>query len=76
MEFRFRKKGKHYIVDYKKYNWSIFGLRSKWVHVTHWAGMNYEPFYYRSPEDARDGALRELKQDMNYIFTHGKNNIL
>lgn len=75
MEFRFKKKGKHWIVEYKKYRWSLFGLRSKWAHATSWAGMSDKPFYYRSAEDAVDGALREIKNEMNFAFTHGKNNV-
>jgi len=46
----------------------FFGIVRKWKHVTHWAGMPENPFYYKTLEDAREGALREIKDQIDFSF--------
>ena len=67
--YRLRKYKKGWIVEHKTYKWHLFfGLVLKWKHVTHYAGLNEHPFYYKTPEEARDGALREIKDEINFSF--------
>lgn len=49
--------GKGWIVEYKKSVWGFFGLVHRWRHVTHYMGLESTPYYYSTPEEARDGAL-------------------
>ena len=64
--YRLKKYKKGWIVEYKKLVW--FGLRYKWNHVTHYSGLEELPYYYDNPEAARDGALREIGEQIDFYF--------
>lgn len=67
--YRLKKYKQGWIVEQQTYKWNLFfGIARKWKHVTHWAGMPENPFYYKTPEDARDGALREIKDQIEFSF--------
>ena len=60
--------GKGWIVEYKESVWGFFGLVHRWRHVTHYMGLESTPYYYSTPEEARDGALDEIKGEINFTF--------
>ena len=66
--FRLKKHKQGWIVEVKKAYWTPIGIFHKWVHVTHWAGMPENPYYYKTPESARNGALDEIRDEINYTF--------
>lgn len=68
--FRLKQYKQGWIVEKLTYKRRFFFLVKKWVHVTHYAGLEHQPFYYSTPEAARDGALDKLKDDMNFSFYH------
>lgn len=73
--YRIKKYKQGWIVEKQVYKWHIFfGIVRKWRHVTHWAGLPENPFYYDTPEKARDAALLEIKQqiDFNFFYPHLK----
>lgn len=65
MEFRIKQYNKGWIVEYKKYY--RFGLLFKWIPISTYYVTN-RPYYYSSPERARDGALHEIKKLINADF--------
>tara|TARA_R110000796_G_scaffold167819_1_gene284736 strand:+ start:61 stop:273 length:213 start_codon:yes stop_codon:yes gene_type:complete len=67
--YRLKQYKKGWIVEYKIYKWHLFyGVVCKWKHVTHYSGLKDTPFYYKTPEGAREGALREIKEQINFSF--------
>ena len=67
--YRLKEYNQGWIVERKVYSWHIFfGVKEKWVHVTHYLGLPDKPFYYKTAEQARDGALDVIKQEINHSF--------
>ena len=67
--YRLKKYKKGWIVEYQTVYFSFFFFTIKeWKHITHWAGLPDQPYYYKTPEKARDGALREIKEKINLSF--------
>lgn len=68
MKLRLRQYNQGWIVEYGKP--ILFGLWTKWVPVTTWAGL-LKPYYYSTQEMALQEALSELKQNIireyNYL---------
>jgi len=62
MKFRFRKYKEGWMVEVKK---SFF---HRWTHVSHWFGLREDPYYAKTPEKAREFALDEIKDIINYSF--------
>ena len=66
MTFRFRKYNQGWIIERKvRY---FFNLKTKWVHIAHWTGMYDKPYYSKTPEEAREQAIREIKNQINFSF--------
>jgi hypothetical protein len=63
---------KHYkqgwIVEVKIYYCFVFFKYAKWKHITHYSGLPENPYYYDTPEKAREGALYQIKGDINFSF--------
>lgn len=69
VSFRIKKYKKGWIVEREVYKWHwFFGIQKKWLHVTSYSGLPDNPFYYRTPEGAREGALSQIKEEINYSF--------
>lgn len=66
--YRIKKYKKGWIVEQKIYKRVFCFIKIKWKHVTHYAGLPDDPFYYKTPEDARDGALSQIKEQINFSF--------
>jgi hypothetical protein len=67
--YRLKKYKQGWIVEYQKiYLTFLFFTIKEWKHITDWAGMPENPFYYKTAEDARDGALREIKDQIDFSF--------
>ena len=66
--YRIKKYKKGWIVEYKNPICFLFFVFYKWKHITHYSGMNDKPYYYKTPEKAREGALREVKDQINFSF--------
>lgn len=64
MEYRIVKKKQGWIVQYKKPGTFLnFVIKYKWHHVED------HPFYYRSPDDASKGALKSIKDKIEFSLT-------
>ena len=65
-KYRLKKYKKGWIVEVRV-NYFVF---NKWFHVTSYSGLPNDPFYYKTPEGAIDGALRTIKEEIifNYKF--------
>ncbi len=64
---RLKQYEKGWIVE-RKVRYNIFF--HKWVHYTHWTGLPDNPYYSKYAEKARDLALDQLKDEINFSFYH------
>lgn len=62
MKFRIKKYPKGWMVECQERK--LF--KSVWKHVTHYAGLPGDPFYYEDPESAREGAVREMREVLSF----------
>ena len=69
MNFRFKHNNQGWIVEYKESRFS------RWKHLTNFSGLEDMPYYYKTAEKARDGALDAIKDKINhsFYFTKHKN---
>lgn len=68
--YRLKQHKKGWMVQVKRPFWWSFGLLCKWKHVTYWAGLPDQPFYYKTPESAITGALEQIRDDIRYSFRY------
>lgn len=67
--YRLKKYKQGWIVEYKNYKpYFFFGIKPVWKYITHYAGMPDKPFYYKTAEGASQGALDEIKDQINFSF--------
>jgi hypothetical protein len=67
--YRLKKYKQGWIVEYQRVYFTLFFITfQKWKYITHYAGMPEKPFYYRTPEAARDGALSDIRDEINLSF--------
>ena len=67
--YRLKKYKKGWIVEREINKWHLFyGVVKKWKHITHYSGMPENPYYYKTAEGARDGALSHIKNEINHSF--------
>ena len=64
---RVRKYSKGWICEWKEPIWGWFGLNYKWSPITKWAGVD-KPYYYKTPEEAREVAFGELQKEIHFNF--------
>ena len=64
MKIRLKKYDKGWIAEYRVAQWGLFGLKYKWVYITHYAGMEDKPFFYKTPQEAMDGAIKKIKNQI------------
>lgn len=61
LNLRIKKYNKGWVVEYQKPKWSIFGIKSIWIHYISVTGIHKEPWYFQSEEMAQKEMLLQLK---------------
>lgn len=73
MEYRVVKRQQGWIAEYRKpVIFLNFIIKYKWHHVTHFIGLENEPIFYQSPNDARNAALLEINDKMGFSLDYAR----
>ena len=64
MEFQVTKYKRGYVVEVRKYKWTLFGIKKYWTHYISVSGIESMPWYFKTREVAISELLLKIKFDI------------